>query len=100
MVLYVHNFSLNFKILKKQSINSNDLDCACIKIIRKNAKSIIVSIIDSHNFLGKIKTLICTNQEKPLFLVGDLNINYLDYSINTNVRGFFNLIFQNGIFLS
>ena len=33
MVLYVHN-SLNFKILKKQS---NDLECACIKIIRKNA---------------------------------------------------------------
>ena len=46
----------------------------------------------------KIKTLICKNQGKPLFLVGDLNINSLDHSINTNVRDFFNLIFQNGIF--
>ena len=103
MVLYVHN-SLNFKILKKQSINSNDLECACIEIVRKNAKNIIVSCIyrpprgDSHKFLEEIKTLICKNQEKPLFLVGDLNINSLHYSINTNVRDFFNLIFQNGIF--
>ena len=46
----------------------------------------------------EIKTLICKNQGKPLFLVGDLNINSLDHSINTNVRDFFNLIFQNGIF--
>ena len=92
-------------MLKKQSINSNDLECACIEIIRKNAKNIIVSCIyrpprgDSHKFLEEIKTLICKNQEKPLFLVGDLNINSSDYSINTNVRDFFNLIFQNGTFL-
>ena len=44
VVLYVHN-SLNFKILKKQSINSNDLECACIEIIRRNAKNIVVYMI-------------------------------------------------------
>ena len=104
MVLYVHN-SLNFKILKKQSINSNDLECACIKIVRKNANNIVVFCIyrpprgDSRKCLEEIKALICKNQKEPLFLVGDLNINSLDYSINTNVRDFFNLIFQNGIFL-
>ena len=103
VVLYVHN-SLNFEILQKQSINSNDLECAFIKTIGKNAKNIIVSCIyrppkgDSHKFLDKIKTLFCRNQEKPLLLVGDPNINSLDYSRNTNVRDFFNLIFQNGIF--
>ena len=103
VVLYVHS-SLNFKILKKQSISSNDLEFACIEIVRKTAKNIIVSCIyrpprgDSHTFLEEIKTLICKNQEKPAFLVGDLNINSLDYSINTNFRDFFNLIFQNGIF--
>ena len=37
-------------------------------------------------------------QEKPLFLVGDLNINSLDYSRNIHVRDFFNFVFQNGIF--
>ena len=29
------------------------------------------------------------------FLVGDLNIISLDYSINANVCDFFNLVFQN-----
>ena len=44
VVLYVHD-SLNFEILKKQSINSNNLESACIEIVRKNAKNIIVSCI-------------------------------------------------------
>ena len=37
-------------------------------------------------------------QEKPLFLVGDLNINSLDYSRSTHVRDLFNFVFQNDIF--
>ena len=69
VALYVHN-SLDFKIPRKQSINSNDIECACIEFIRKNVKNRIVSCIyqpfrsDSHKFLDEIKTLICKNQEK------------------------------------
>ena len=37
-------------------------------------------------------------QGKPLSLVGDLNINSLDYSRNTHARHVFNFVFQNGIF--
>ena len=37
-------------------------------------------------------------QEKSLFLVGDLNINSLDYSRNMHICDFFNFVFQNGIF--
>ena len=37
-------------------------------------------------------------QEKPWLLVGDLNINSLDYFRNTLARYFFNFVFQNGIF--
>ena len=33
-----------------------------------------------------------------MFLVGDLSINSLDCSINTNIRDFFNLVFQDGVF--
>ena len=49
----------------------------------------------SHKFLNEIKTVVCKNHEKPFFPVGDLNINSLDYLINTNVRDF---SFQNGVF--
>ena len=37
-------------------------------------------------------------QEKPLFLVGDLNINSLDYCRNIYVRDFFNFVYRSGIF--
>ena len=74
------------------------------KLLDKNAKNIIVLCIyrpprgDSHKFLNEIKTVICKNHEKPLFLVGDLNINSLDYWKNPNVRDFINLISQNDVF--
>ena len=74
------------------------------KLLEKNAKNIIVLCIyrpprgDSHKFLNEIKTVICKNHEKPLFLVGDLNINSLDYWKNPNVRDFINLISQNDVF--
>ena len=103
LAIYVHN-TLDFKIPKKQSINSNDILCACIEIIRKNTKNILVLCIyrtlrgDSHKFLNEIKTVICKSHGKPLFLVGDLVINSLDYSINTNVHDFLILVFQNGVF--
>ena len=69
------------------------------KSLQKNAKNIIVSCIylphggDALKCLEEIKTLICKNHEKALFLDGDLNINSLDYSINANVCDFFNLVF-------
>ena len=74
------------------------------KLVDKNAKNVIVSCIyrpprgDSHKFLNEIKTVICKNHEKTLFLVGDLNINSLDYWKNPNVRDFINLISQNDVF--
>ena len=37
-------------------------------------------------------------QEKPLLIVGELNINFSDYSRNIHVRNFFNFVFQNDIF--
>ena len=44
-VWYYMSITVSFKIVKKQSINNNDLECACIKIIRTNAKNIIFSCI-------------------------------------------------------
>ena len=57
VVINVHD-SLGFKIPKKQSINGDDMECACIGLIRKNVKNVIVSRIyrpprgDSHKFLN------------------------------------------------
>ena len=105
IALYVHN-SLNYKIPKNKNINNNDIECLNIEIVSKTSENVMVSCIyrpprgDAHKFLDEMKGHIIKNkfQEKPLFLVGDLNINSLDYSRNTHVRDFFNFLFQNDIF--
>ena len=105
IALYVHN-SLNYKIPKNKNINNNDIECLNIEIVSKTSENVMVSCIyrpprgDAHKFLDEMKGHIIKNkfQEKPLFLVGDLNINFSDYSRYIHVRNFFNFVFQNGIF--
>ena len=105
IALYIHN-SLNYKIPKNKNMNNNDIEYLNIDIVNKTSKNVIISCIyrpprgDAHNFLDEVKGHIIKNkfQEKPLFLVSDLNINSLDYSRNTHVHDFFNIVFENGIF--
>ena len=89
-----------------KNINNNDIECLNIEIASKASKNVTIPCIyrpsrgDAHKFLDEMKGHIIKNkcQEKPLFLVCALNINSLDYSRNTNVRHFFNFVFQNIIF--
>ena len=55
---------------------------------------------DAHKFLDEMKGYIIKKiQEKPLFLVGDLNINSLNYFRNTHVRDFLISYFKMVYFL-
>ena len=45
-----------------------------------------------NTFLAKFKTT-----DKTCFLVGDLNLNLIDYQSNAKVRNFVNLIFQHSL---
>ena len=45
-----------------------------------------------NRFLDKSKTT-----DKTFFLVGDLNLNLIDYQSNEKVRSFVNLIFQDSL---
>ena len=51
-------------------------------------------------FLEEIEQVIHNSKHstKSFFLVGDLNLNSLDYASSTPVKNFFNLAFENGIF--
>ena len=73
--------------------------------IRKNQKNITLSCIyrpprgDPHIFTSKVKELVERNKQKqkPLILIGDLNLNSLDNAKNNHVQNFFNLAFENGV---
>ena len=94
VVLYVRVLILKYQ--KTQSINSNDIECACIRIIGKNAKNKIVSCIyqsprgDSHTLLEEVKHVICKNHEKLLCKFLRLFDKYKCSS---------NLVLQNRVFL-
>ena len=102
------DISLYFKLPKNKHFNNNYEECLNIEIVRKTSKNVIISCIykprppggDTHKFLGEMKDHIIKNkfQEKPLFRLGDLNMNSLDCSRNTHVRGIFTFVFQNDIF--
>ena len=51
-------------------------------------------------FLEEIKQVVHNSKQstESFFLVGDLNLNSLDYTSSTPVKNFFNLAFENGIF--
>ena len=105
LVLYIHK-TITFNALEKLSNNNEHIESLSVGIIRKNQKNIILSCIyrpprgDPHIFTSKVKELIGRNKQKqkPLILIGDLNLNSLDYAKNNHVQNFFNLAFENGVF--
>ena len=105
LVLYIHK-TITFNALEKLSNNNEHIESLSVEIIRKNQKNIILSCIyrpprrDPHIFTSKVKELVERNKQKqkPLILIGDLNLNSLDYAKNNHVQNFFNLAFENGVF--
>ena len=93
--------SLIFNIRHDLSANNADIEALCVEIINKKSKNILINTqyrqpAGSFNefeaylnpFFAKSKT-----DDKTCFLVGDLNLNLIDYQSNAKVRNFVNLIF-------
>ena len=89
---------------KNNEFSRNDVNCEslCIEIENKTSNNVIVNAIyrppngDKKDFHKFFKTLISKCNQK-LFLIGDFNINILEYSTNTFVQKFFDSAFQKGI---
>ena len=100
MLLYE---SLTFSIRHDLSVNNADIEALCVAIVNKKSKTIFINTQyrqPARNFkefeeylkifLAKSKTT-----DKTCFLVGDLNLNLIDYQSNAKV----NLIFQHRLVL-
>ena len=105
IAVFLHD-SLTFNIRHDLSVNNVDIE-ARVEIINKKSKNILIKTQYHHpagdfneceaylnTFLAKSKT-----SDKTCFLVGDLNLNLIDYQSNAKVRNFVNLIFQHSLFL-
>ena len=98
---FIHD-SLKYKLRNDFSANNEHNESLCIEIINKTNKNMIINTIYRQPD-GKIKPfkkfiknimLKIERSNKPVYLVGDFNLNILDYEINKRVKNFFNLIFQ------
>ena len=102
--MFLHN-SIIHKIRPDLSINDSDTESLSVEIINKSSKNIIVNVVYRppggaiKPFKKFLKDIIIKNKKtsKSLYIVGDLNLNALDYECNSKVKNFFNLIFQQGL---
>ena len=94
-----------FKQRKDLSISDEDNETLSVEIVNKNTKNIIVNTCyrPPNSKIRSLKSHVTNifnqlhKQNKKMFFVGDFNINSLDYSTNTKVKNFIDLMFSKGM---
>ena len=99
--IYVHN-SIKFKVRNDLSSNTSDLECLSIEVEQNKSKNFVVSTMyrpprgNITEFLSKLKTNFEACSNKPIYTLGDFNINVLKYNTSKSVKNFVDLIFEYG----
>ena len=99
--VFIHN-SLTFKLRSDLGANSNEIESLVIEIINKNIKTVVINEQYRQpagdfkqyktylaNYFNKMK-----NSNKAIYIVGDTNLNLIDYDTNIKVKNYLNLLFQ------
>ena len=101
--IFIHE-SIKFKEKKDLTISKNDSEILSIEITNKTKNIILSSVYrppDSSlkEFKNSLKPIFdnIRRNNKDLYLVGDFNINVLDYENNVKVKNFVNFAFQNSL---
>ena len=80
------------------------METLSIEILNKKSRNIVITAANrppkGNNELFKSTLKDFLNKQemsnKAAFLLGDLNLNALDYDTDKIIKNFFNLVFQNG----
>ena len=104
IAIFLHE-SLTFTNGHNFNVSNADIEALCVEVINKKPENILINTQcrqqagnfndlepSLNKFLDKSKTT-----DKTFFLVGDLNLNLIDYQSNEKVRSLVNLIFQNSL---
>ena len=86
-------------------MNSDAIECLCLEISTKTSKKIILSLNylppngDTTLFEKHMKSILSKNEatKKEVILIGDFNMNLLDFDKNKRVQSFVNLMFRFGM---
>ena len=90
-----------YSVRKDLSTNNEDIESLCIEIINTKSKNILVNTSYRqpagryNEFEIYLKQFLHKSKKQKPYLAGDLNLNLLDHRINTKVKDYLNLTFQN-----
>ena len=96
---------LTFNIRHDLSVNNADIEALCVEIINKKSKNILINtqyrqpVTNFNVFEANLNIFLANPKttDKKFFLVGDLNLNLINYHSDPKVRNFVNLIFQHNL---
>ena len=97
--------SLSYKVRDDLAVNSSAIECLCVEVFNKNSKNIVLNLAyrppngDPNEIENHFKNILSKREitNKELVLVGDFNINVLDFNESKMVQNFVNLIFRHGL---
>ena len=97
--------SLSYKVRDDLAVNSSAIECLCVEVFNKNSKSIVLNLAyrppngDPNEIENHFKNILSKREitNKELVLVGDFNINVLDFNESKMVQNFVNLMFRHGL---
>ena len=102
--VFIHN-TLSYKKLNSYCVSTDDNETISIKILDNISKNKIISLTyrppggkvnQFHNYLKEFlsnKSIIT----KDIYIVGDFNLNFIDYENNKKIKDFVNLLFEKGL---
>ena len=99
--MYIHE-SLRFKTRKDLFINSNDIESISVEVEQFKKKNFIVTTMyrppcgNINNFITCLETYYGTCINKPLYTLGDFNLNVSKYNTSKSVQRFVDTIFEYG----
>ena len=97
--------TISYKIRSDLNMNSDAIECLCLEISTKKSKDVILSLnyrplnVDTTLFEKHMKNILSKNNatKKEVILIGDFNINLLDFDKKERVQSFVNLMFRFGM---
>ena len=101
--LYIHK-NLKFNVRDEIDIFKESVETLTIEILYRKSRIIVITAThrrpkgNKNLFKDFCKDFLYKQEmsNKAAFLLGDFNLNALDYDTNKVVKTFFNLVFQNG----
>ena len=105
VAFFVHNM-LNFRILENITFNIDGVESLFIETVSSTNKNIIIGVVyrkpssNAADFVNEFENIMHTisRNHKTCYIMGDFNLNLLDFAKVSNVSNFLDMFFSFGFY--